>query len=182
MKTSKAAHNIGLAIWRLKCFYDTFVQGSAAVILLNFCAKNPPHRQAENRCTQCSTAWSIAYNARRIASAVAHSAGASLHSALRTAYNCGFTRFLSPEAQNGFGLKNLVNPPSVSGYRNGKIAQNKSKNHDSIYRILNDSNNRSHYWLLTTKKRRRQSNNFKKIWYRSFNWFLCFMGFKCVNL
>ena len=42
-------HNIGLAIWRLKCFYETFVQGSKAVILFNFCAKNPPHRQAENR-------------------------------------------------------------------------------------------------------------------------------------
>ena len=41
--------NIGLAIWRLKCFYETFVQGSTAVILLNFCAENPPHRQAENR-------------------------------------------------------------------------------------------------------------------------------------
>jgi hypothetical protein len=41
--------NIGLAIWRLKCFYETFVQGSTAVILLNICAKNPPHRQAENR-------------------------------------------------------------------------------------------------------------------------------------
>jgi len=25
------------------------VQGSTAVILLNFCAKFPPHRQAENR-------------------------------------------------------------------------------------------------------------------------------------
>jgi hypothetical protein len=25
------------------------VQGSTAVILLNFCAKNPPHRQAEKR-------------------------------------------------------------------------------------------------------------------------------------
>lgn len=44
------AHNIGLAIWRLKCFYEIFVQGSTAVILLNFCAKNPPHRQAVNRC------------------------------------------------------------------------------------------------------------------------------------
>jgi hypothetical protein len=41
--------NIGLAIWRLKCFYETFVQGSTAVILFNFSAKNPPHRQAENR-------------------------------------------------------------------------------------------------------------------------------------
>jgi len=44
-----AATNIGLAIWRLKCFYQTLVQGSAVVILLNFCAKNPPHRQAEKR-------------------------------------------------------------------------------------------------------------------------------------
>ena len=40
------ATNIGLAIWRLTCFYETFVQGPTAVILLNFCAKNPPHRQA----------------------------------------------------------------------------------------------------------------------------------------
>ena len=45
----KAAYNIGLTIWRLKCFYETFVQGSKAVILLNFCAKNPPHRQAQIR-------------------------------------------------------------------------------------------------------------------------------------
>ena len=48
-KTRRAAGNIGLAIWRLKCFYETIVQGSTAVILLNFCAKNPPHRQAEKR-------------------------------------------------------------------------------------------------------------------------------------
>lgn len=45
----RAAYNIGLAIWRLKYFYETFVQGSTAVILLNFSAKFPPHRQAENR-------------------------------------------------------------------------------------------------------------------------------------
>jgi hypothetical protein len=44
--------NIGLAIWRLKCFYEKFVQGSTAVILFNFCAKNPPHRQAESRYEQ----------------------------------------------------------------------------------------------------------------------------------
>jgi hypothetical protein len=48
-KLIQQGFNIGLAIWRLKCFYETFVQGSTAVILLNFCAKNPPHRQAENR-------------------------------------------------------------------------------------------------------------------------------------
>lgn len=41
--------NIGLAIWRLKCFYETFVQGSTAVILLNFSTKLPPHRKARKR-------------------------------------------------------------------------------------------------------------------------------------
>jgi len=48
----KTTANIGLAIWRLKCFYETFVQGSTTVILLNFCAKNPPHRQAVKRYRQ----------------------------------------------------------------------------------------------------------------------------------
>ncbi|HNR21168.1 MAG TPA: hypothetical protein PKN75_12975 [Bacteroidia bacterium] len=48
-KTIKPATNISLGIWRLKCFYETFVQGSTVVILLNFCAKIPPHRQAEKR-------------------------------------------------------------------------------------------------------------------------------------
>jgi hypothetical protein len=37
------------AIWRLKSFYETFVQGSTAVIQMNFCAKNPLLRQALNR-------------------------------------------------------------------------------------------------------------------------------------
>jgi hypothetical protein len=45
----KTPYNIGLAIWRLKCIYEIFVQSSSAVILLNICAKNPPHRQAEKR-------------------------------------------------------------------------------------------------------------------------------------
>ena len=52
MTKRKTAYNIGLAIWRLKCFYETFVQGSTVGILLNFCAENPPHRQAANRCLQ----------------------------------------------------------------------------------------------------------------------------------
>lgn len=47
--TISPAHNIGLAIWRLMCFYETIVQGSTFGILLNFSTKNPPHRQAENR-------------------------------------------------------------------------------------------------------------------------------------
>ncbi len=45
----KTTANIGLAIWRVSYFYETFVQGSTVVILLNFSAKNPPHRQAEKR-------------------------------------------------------------------------------------------------------------------------------------
>jgi hypothetical protein len=47
-----AAANIGLAIWRLKCFFETFMQGSTLGILMNSGAKNPPHRQAEKRYTQ----------------------------------------------------------------------------------------------------------------------------------
>jgi hypothetical protein len=31
----RAASNIGLAIWRLKCFYETFVQGLTALFLQN---------------------------------------------------------------------------------------------------------------------------------------------------
>ena len=40
--------NIGLGIWRLKCFYETFVQDPTVQILLNFRAKNPPLRQTQN--------------------------------------------------------------------------------------------------------------------------------------
>lgn len=38
--------NIGLAIWRLKCFYETFVQSSTFVLCMDFSAKNPRHRKA----------------------------------------------------------------------------------------------------------------------------------------
>ena len=41
------------AVWRNGGFsasYDSFVVGSSAVLRLNFCAKNPPLRQAANRC------------------------------------------------------------------------------------------------------------------------------------
>jgi hypothetical protein len=48
-KKKQQTANIGLAIWRLKYFYETFVQGTTLGIILNFYAKNPPHRQAENR-------------------------------------------------------------------------------------------------------------------------------------
>jgi len=41
--------NIGLAKWRVTCFYDSLVQGSSSVFQLNICAKNPPLRQAKNR-------------------------------------------------------------------------------------------------------------------------------------
>ena len=41
--------NIGLAIWRMKFFYEAFVQGSTLRILKNFCIKNPPLRKTSNR-------------------------------------------------------------------------------------------------------------------------------------
>ena len=62
----KTSANIGLAIWRLKYFYETFVQGSTAVILLNFCAKNPPHRQAEKRYGKIRSAIFFNLSAKRI--------------------------------------------------------------------------------------------------------------------
>ena len=43
------------AVWRnggCSASYDNFVQGSSAVLRLNFCAKNPPLRQAAKRCAQ----------------------------------------------------------------------------------------------------------------------------------
>jgi len=41
--------NIGFAKWRVKCFYDSLVQGSSLVFQMNICAENPPLRKAENR-------------------------------------------------------------------------------------------------------------------------------------
>jgi hypothetical protein len=43
------------AVWRNGGFsasYDSFVVGSSAVLRLNFCAKNPPLRQAAKRYKQ----------------------------------------------------------------------------------------------------------------------------------
>ena len=43
------------AVWRNGGFsasYDSFVVGSSAVLRLNFCAKNPPLRQARKRYAQ----------------------------------------------------------------------------------------------------------------------------------
>jgi hypothetical protein len=45
------------AVWRnggCCASYDSFVVGSGAVLRLNFCAKNPPLRQAAKR---CKTFW-----------------------------------------------------------------------------------------------------------------------------
>ena len=41
--------NSSLAKWRVACFYDSLVLNQSAVLRLNFCAKNPPLRQAANR-------------------------------------------------------------------------------------------------------------------------------------
>ena len=43
------------AVWRnggCSASYDSFVVDSSPVLRLNFCAKNPPLRQAAKRCTQ----------------------------------------------------------------------------------------------------------------------------------
>jgi hypothetical protein len=43
------------AVWRngvCSALYDSFVVGSSAVLRLNFCAKNPPLRQAAKRYRQ----------------------------------------------------------------------------------------------------------------------------------
>ena len=43
------------AVWRNGGFsasFDSFVVGSRVVLRLNFCAKNPPLRQAAKRCVQ----------------------------------------------------------------------------------------------------------------------------------
>ena len=66
------ATNIGLAIWRLKCFYETFVQGSTLGILMNFCAKNPPHRQAANRFNWQVKSWICANGNARLYSKPRH--------------------------------------------------------------------------------------------------------------
>lgn len=40
---------MGFAKWRLTCFYDSLVQGSTGVLLMNFSANIPPLRKAQNR-------------------------------------------------------------------------------------------------------------------------------------
>lgn len=53
MTTEKKGERI-TAVWRNGGFsasYDSFVVGSRAVLRLNFCAKNPPLRQAAKRQT-----------------------------------------------------------------------------------------------------------------------------------
>ncbi len=51
-KDRNTTANIGLPQWGLMCFYDSLVLNRSAVLRLNFSAKNPPLRQAENRCVQ----------------------------------------------------------------------------------------------------------------------------------
>jgi hypothetical protein len=47
--TRTTGYNTVLAKWRQKCYYETFVLNSTAVILLNFSANNPPLRQYPKR-------------------------------------------------------------------------------------------------------------------------------------
>lgn len=46
----RASANSTFAIGGVTCFYDTFVVKQTVVLLMNFSAKNPPLRQAANRC------------------------------------------------------------------------------------------------------------------------------------
>lgn len=55
------------AVWRNGGFsasYDSFVVGSSAVLRLNFCAKNPPLRQAANRYMQPISAAVLIFSRR----------------------------------------------------------------------------------------------------------------------
>ncbi len=55
LKTRKTEHQQPTAVWRnggCSASYDSFVVGSSAVLRLNFCAKNPPLRQAAKRWRQ----------------------------------------------------------------------------------------------------------------------------------
>ena len=47
--TRTTGYNTVLPKWRQKCYYETFVLNSTAVILLNFSANNPPLRQYPKR-------------------------------------------------------------------------------------------------------------------------------------
>lgn len=53
LTTRTTGYNKVLPKWRQKCYYETFVQGSTFVLLLNFSANNPPLRQYPNRYAQC---------------------------------------------------------------------------------------------------------------------------------
>ena len=52
LQTRTTEHQLPTAVWRnggCSASYDSFVVGSSAVLRLNFCAKNPPLRQAAKR-------------------------------------------------------------------------------------------------------------------------------------
>ncbi len=56
LRTRITEHQLPTAVWRnggCSASYDSFVVGSSAVLRLNFCAKNPPLRQAANRYASC---------------------------------------------------------------------------------------------------------------------------------
>jgi len=55
LQRRRTEHQPVTAVWRNGGFsasYDSFVVGASAVLRLNFCAKNPPLRQAANRWQQ----------------------------------------------------------------------------------------------------------------------------------
>ncbi|RXR23046.1 hypothetical protein EQG61_07365 [Flavobacterium stagni] len=55
INSGQQEHQPPTAVWRNGGFsasYDSFLVGSSAVLRLNFCAKNPPLRQAAKRYLQ----------------------------------------------------------------------------------------------------------------------------------
>lgn len=53
IKTEARTHNSSLAKWRVTRSYDSLVLNQSPVLRLNISAKNPPLRQAPNRCATC---------------------------------------------------------------------------------------------------------------------------------
>lgn len=59
LREERTTDNSGLAIWRAKCFVETFVVKQTFVLRMSISAINPPHRQAANR-------WHSLENERKI--------------------------------------------------------------------------------------------------------------------
>jgi hypothetical protein len=103
------ACNKVLPKWRLKCYYEIFVQNSTVVILLNFSANNPPLRQYPNRCAKVFATLRLLHIVRRITSDDAFRLAT-----LDLQHINGFAKLL--HLQTSFAVRNFANPPHVVCY------------------------------------------------------------------